>query len=84
MLCRDTGSNAPTQSKDPGLVAAPDSVPVALAATTAAAPVQQEEEEPLMQAFNIIVQILISQCLEPGFLSAIQQQNGMEIVLELV
>jgi len=34
------------------------------------------EEEPLMQAFNVYVQILVSQALEPGFLSAIKSEEG--------
>ena len=35
-----------------------------------------KDEDPLMLSFTIYLQILISQALEPGFLSAIQNERG--------
>ncbi len=34
------------------------------------------EEQPLMQAFNVYIQILVSQALEPGFLTAVTKEKG--------
>ena len=36
----------------------------------------EEEEDELMPFFNIYMQILISQALEPGFLAAINEEKG--------
>lgn len=36
----------------------------------------EEEDEELMPSFNIYMQILISQALEPGFLAAINEERG--------
>ena len=36
----------------------------------------EEEEDELMPSFNIYMQILISQALEPGFLAAINEEKG--------
>ena len=37
------------------------------------------EEDPLADLFNIYLQIFLSQALEPGFLSAILESDGMFI-----
>ena len=38
---------------------------------------QKYEEHPLVDAFNVYLQIFLSQALEPGFLSAIREADGM-------
>jgi hypothetical protein len=37
---------------------------------------QKYEEHPLVDAFNVYLQIFLSQALEPGFLSAIREADG--------
>ncbi len=35
-------------------------------------------EDPLVTAFNVYMQIVVSQALEPGFLSAIREEKGTQ------
>lgn len=35
-----------------------------------------EEDNPVLQAFNVFVQIMTSQAMEPGFLAALQEEKG--------
>ena len=40
---------------------------------------EKYEEHPLIDVFNVYIQIFLSQALEPGFLSAIIEEKGKYI-----
>ena len=42
-------------------------------------PYSANDDDPLMDSFNIYMQILISQALESGFLAAIREANGKKL-----
>ena len=42
---------------------------------------EKYEEHPLIDVFNVYIQIFLSQALEPGFLSAIIEEKGKFIYL---
>ena len=40
---------------------------------------EKYEEHPLIDVFNVYLQIFLSQALEPGFLSAIIEEKGRQL-----